>query len=234
MAGAIPARPYPMSSTLAQTPSPVAAAISARGHLRRERQARVGILRNTNAPPKPPLRRAALTGKWPSLRSSRRAAPELIAGLTGKMTAQPAPEIARPTAQGTPIRVQTDPTGAVTGVDVDALARDAATPATASAPRQPVRAPFAAEYRGAADRAAQQEADRQPEILRPETWRDLASPAPAPACDPPTIRDAPAWPMRFRRLATRLIGRAGFLALSLSVALFLALLFLQLLAPVRL
>jgi len=36
------------------------------------RQARVGILRNPNALPRPPQRRASLMGKWPSLQSTRR------------------------------------------------------------------------------------------------------------------------------------------------------------------
>jgi len=44
----------------------------ARRAQRLERQARVGILRNPNHPPRPPLRKAALMGKWPHLRSTRR------------------------------------------------------------------------------------------------------------------------------------------------------------------
>jgi len=51
--------------------NPAAAAISRRA-LWLERQARVGILRNPNAPPRPPPRKAALMGKWPRLRSGRR------------------------------------------------------------------------------------------------------------------------------------------------------------------
>ncbi|KPQ06920.1 MAG: hypothetical protein HLUCCA12_08085 [Rhodobacteraceae bacterium HLUCCA12] len=39
---------------------------------RAKRQARVGLLRNPNAPPRPPARKARLMGKWPELRSSRR------------------------------------------------------------------------------------------------------------------------------------------------------------------
>ncbi|MCC5970200.1 MAG: hypothetical protein JJU15_09630 [Pararhodobacter sp.] len=39
---------------------------------RAERQARVGILRNPNTPPRPPPRKARLTGKWVELRSPRR------------------------------------------------------------------------------------------------------------------------------------------------------------------
>ena len=43
-----------------------------------KRQQRVGILRNPNRAPAPPPRRAPLTGKWFSLRSSRRAAPAVV------------------------------------------------------------------------------------------------------------------------------------------------------------
>ena len=48
------------------------AAITTALAARRERQARVGILRNPNSPPTPPARRVALTGKWMRLRSTRR------------------------------------------------------------------------------------------------------------------------------------------------------------------
>ncbi|WP_417597632.1 hypothetical protein [Pararhodobacter oceanensis] len=59
-----------MSESLS-TPTPTAA--MSRRKLRLDRQARVGLLRNPNQPPKPPLRRASLMGKWLNLRSSRRA-----------------------------------------------------------------------------------------------------------------------------------------------------------------
>jgi hypothetical protein len=49
------------------------------------RQARVGILRNPNAPPRIPPRRAQLMGRWADLRSSRRPPPPVD---------DPAPELA--------------------------------------------------------------------------------------------------------------------------------------------
>lgn len=49
------------------------------GRARSASQQRVGILRNPNRAPQPPPRRASLMGKWPSLRSSRRAQPEVLA-----------------------------------------------------------------------------------------------------------------------------------------------------------
>ena len=42
------------------------------------RQARVGILRNPNAPPRIPPRRAQLMGRWADLRSSRRPPPPVV------------------------------------------------------------------------------------------------------------------------------------------------------------
>ena len=51
------------------------------GRARGTSQQRLGILRNPNRAPLPPPRRAALMGKWPSLRSSRRAQPAAEASL---------------------------------------------------------------------------------------------------------------------------------------------------------
>jgi len=60
-------------------------AFAARIGARRDRQARVGILRNPNSPPAPPARRVALTGKWMRLRSTRRpstrSAPQELEGV---------------------------------------------------------------------------------------------------------------------------------------------------------
>jgi len=55
-------------TSTSETPAVAAARLA----LMRERQARVGILRNPNTPPRPPQRKARLTGKWPSLQSTRR------------------------------------------------------------------------------------------------------------------------------------------------------------------
>ncbi len=49
-----------------------APAAATRRQLRLDRQARVGILRNLNEPPRLPPRKASLTGKWLDLRSRRR------------------------------------------------------------------------------------------------------------------------------------------------------------------
>lgn len=67
---------------------PMSAALRRRE--RQERQARVGILRNHNDPPRPPLRHARLMGRWPDLRSARR--PHPADGDAAAEVAQQAPE----------------------------------------------------------------------------------------------------------------------------------------------
>ncbi len=53
-------------------PSETPAAAAARRARMLDRQARIGILRNPNTPPRPPQRKARLMGKWPNLQSTRR------------------------------------------------------------------------------------------------------------------------------------------------------------------
>ena len=61
-----------------------------------KRQQRVGILRNPNRAPAPPPRRAPLTGKWFSLRSSRRAEPALVDTAAQAVIAETRLSIAEP------------------------------------------------------------------------------------------------------------------------------------------
>lgn len=87
---------------------------SSRRAQRLERQARVGILRNPNHPPRPPLRRAALMGKWPRLRSNRRppaAAPTVwISEMRApdRPTSRPVGDDCPPTPQGRATASDTD------------------------------------------------------------------------------------------------------------------------------
>ena len=141
-----------------------AVATTHRQHLKRERQARVGILRNTNQPPRPPMRRAALTGKWPALRSSRRASPGLVERLLASLDPPPAPRSDLP---ADPPAIVLIDAGRINAIDVGAL--DAALP---SAPPPAPRVPFAAEFRAAVERRAAEEGDDRPAILRPEAWQD--------------------------------------------------------------
>lgn len=57
------------------------------------RQKRVGILRNPNRVPVPPPRRAPLTGKWLSMRSSRRADPAMVEAAAQMAEAECQPPI---------------------------------------------------------------------------------------------------------------------------------------------
>lgn len=207
-----------------------------RRHLRRERQARVGILRNTNAPPKPPTRRAALTGKWPSLRSSRRASQALVDDLMRRImpaashsapkmaVAAPPPPAAAPHVAP---QVRTKPDGTVASIDVQGLMETIEEPR----PTQPVRAPFAAEYRAAVDQSAKAiEASQTPPILRAEAWdQPLNTDTSADRVEEP-----PAPRRRRRAQVLSLILRAGLLFCLAAFGLFLAVLFLQLLSPVPL
>ena len=149
-----------------------AVATTQRQHLKRERQARVGILRNTNQPPRPPIRRAALTGKWPALRSSRRASPGLIERLLASLDPPPPPRSDLP---ADPPAIVVIDAGRINAIDVGAL--DATLP---SAPLPAARVPFAAEFRAAVERRAAEEGDDRPAILRPDAWRDPSAPVPAP------------------------------------------------------
>lgn len=102
-----------------------------RQRLHRERQARVGILRNPNQPPKPPPRRASLTGRWVNMRSSRRAqtetnppqADDLVAGPAAAVVDNGAlprgPRVAQAAPDANTVRVGEN--GRVVSVDIDSL-----------------------------------------------------------------------------------------------------------------
>lgn len=185
--------------------SPTAdAAAPSRALLRQERQARVGILRNPNQPPKPPPRRARLMGKWPALRSSRRPGPDSAPppAVDGAPTPAPAP--------GEPVRLTDD--GAVAGIDIAGLM--ASVEGIAATP--PARAPFAAEFRHDVARASAARARRgKPSILSAEAWIDPDDPAPPPPA-PSTPR--PARRRRARRLWPLILGTGLALAILVLVA----------------
>ncbi|GAB4268533.1 MAG: hypothetical protein Kow0013_19370 [Pararhodobacter sp.] len=144
-----------------------------RARMRQERQARVGILRNTNQPPRPPARRAKLMGKWLNLRSSRRPHPRT------EPAAQPAApaKVAQPHAPANDaaaepfVGVSLAADGSVAAIDVKSLMASVEGYGTA----QPVRAAFASEFRHDVARPAKQiETPRstRPSILSPEAWED--------------------------------------------------------------
>ena len=106
------------------------------------RQARVGILRNPNSPPRPPQRKARLTGKWTNLQSSRRpqaqpdaaiAAPILTdTDLARMMKEQPIPPGTGPASTDD----ETGSAAATASAEVIAPLRQSAPP-PGSAPPQP-------------------------------------------------------------------------------------------------
>lgn len=101
--------------------APSQAPASARRAQRQERQARVGILRNPNRPPLPPARKAALMGKWPRLRSSRRPSTiesELEDDFAADAQAQAAPAAGTMTAPSAETRAS-DPAAPIVTQDDD-------------------------------------------------------------------------------------------------------------------
>lgn len=118
---------------------------TARRAQRQERQARVGILRNPNRPPQPPARKAALMGKWPRLRSSRRPAnmPETDFDNAGdaQATAQAT------AAANTPLVEQTD--DQITGINIAGLVDSVRDIGRESGRDTAVRRSFAADLREA-------------------------------------------------------------------------------------
>lgn len=133
---------------------------------RLERQARVGILRNPKSPPRPPARRAALMGRWPKLRSSRRPRDSAVAEAAQSVVAW-----LLPVAEGTrgPLPVRRDAEGRVQAIDLTELMASVEGIGTAA----PVRTPFAASIRadGPEPEAAAQ-APAKPAILTPAAWID--------------------------------------------------------------
>ncbi len=132
---------------------PMSAALRRRE--RQERQARVGILRNHNDPPRPPLRHARLMGRWPDLRSARR--PHPAEADAPAEVAQQAPESDAPRAAH----------GNVPVIDIAGLMASVEGIGSAA----PARESFAADMR--ADGAAEAPPPpAKPAILTAEAWLD--------------------------------------------------------------
>lgn len=140
----------PPPDTADQAP-PMSAALRRRE--RQERQARVGILRNHNDPPRPPLRHARLMGRWPDLRSARRPHPA---------------EGDAPTGGGVPAEAPPrDAPASAPVIDIAGLMASVEGIGSAA----PARESFAAEMR--ADGAAEAPPPpAKPAILTAEAWLD--------------------------------------------------------------
>lgn len=130
---------------------------------RLERQGRVGILRNTNDPPRPPARKAALMARWPTLRSARRP------GIAPAPEAQPVEMSLSPA----PDALKRDAAGQIAGIDIAGLMASVEGIGT----QPPARAAFAAQMRAEAappDPASRRRA--RPSALIPEAWAELSTP----------------------------------------------------------
>ncbi|MEZ5750511.1 MAG: hypothetical protein R3D60_00630 [Paracoccaceae bacterium] len=138
-----------------------------RQQLQTTRQARVGILRNPKTPPVPPVRRVALTGRFPSLRSSRRP-PDDLRDRALRSVETYASTRRKP--------VETTPEGAVTAIDVGQLMASV----SGLNDRKAGRAPFAAEYRADVPRA---EKARPAFVPIPPDPEDTRPPDPMPEVD---------------------------------------------------
>lgn len=180
----------------ADTAPPLSAALRRRA--RQERQARVGILRNHNDPPRPPLRHARLMGRWPDLRSARRPQTEAEALADGDAAAevvQQAPESDAPRAAAH---------GNAPVIDIAGLMASVEGLGKAAPPRES----FAAGMR--ADGAAEAPPPAaKPAILTAEAWLDESDDPDEDAivkalrdADPP----APSLVRRLRGLWIVLIG----------------------------
>lgn len=186
--------------------------------LRQDRQARVGILRNPNQPPKPPTRRAALMGKWPSLRSSRRPSAPHPAFRTGDQPVVAAPS--RPVAaeRGAESPVVLTASGQAPRIDIAGLMASV----DGIADSRPVRTPFAAEFRHDVPCHGRPAGScTRPSVLSAEAWLDEdedddedGAERCAPASAGPETADA-----RVRRgLGRRLLRGAVLAAAGLGLA----------------
>lgn len=154
--------------TLNQTPDTAELAphesAALRRHSRLERQARVGILRNVNDPPRPPPRRASLLARWPSLRSSRRAHASAVESAAQGVVARHATEPGAPLAP-LPLRRAAD--GTVQAIDIAGLMASVTQTATDAPHRTPYAAAMRADGTGSAPLPAQV---AKPKVLRAEAW----------------------------------------------------------------
>lgn len=169
--------------------SPSADTLHRRRQSRIARQARVGILRNTNEPPRPPPRKASLTGRWLSLRSSRRPAAQDVveAALAVSQPGEGGTDAARlPVAA-----LRHDEQGRLAGIDVAGLMASVAGLGTS----KPIRTPYGAEIRpDMGPKPAASPRTRAKAAADPEP-----PPEPAPLPDPPVaqrpVRRRQVWPL---------------------------------------
>ena len=150
-----------------------------RGRQRLERQARVGLLRNPNRPPKPPPRRAALMGKWLDLRTSRRRAVPIV-------EKQKTDAVASGTEHVHKIEdaLAHDHTGRVSSINIDGLMHAVRSLGT----NKPLRTPYGGGYRADLEvENPQEDAQAAASILSAHAWEDEHE-SPPPAVQIPPAR----------------------------------------------
>lgn len=158
------------------TDSAMDTAFAARLGARRDRQARVGILRNPNSPPSAPARRVALTGKWMRLRSTRR-----------PNTPADPPEGEGVVPETPPAPIVTEGEGGVR-IDLDALQKT-----VADLSPKPQRSAYAQNFRHDLPLARP---PRKPRREAAELTLDPPEPEPAPsAATPEPVAQPRRWPL---------------------------------------
>lgn len=183
--------------------SPPADSAYRRRQSRIARQARVGILRNTNEPPRPPPRKAALTGRWLSLRSSRRPPQQEV--VEAALAVTHPPDGGADPANLPLAALRHDEQGRLAGIDVARLMASVAGLGTA----KPIRTPYGADIRpdvpppslnpvsGAMPRTR---AKPRPDLFEEEVEDDVPPHAPHPPDDQPPVvprhsRRRSVWPV---------------------------------------
>lgn len=173
-------------------------------HRRQGRQARVGILRNTNEPPHPPPRKAALTGRWLSLRSSRRPPEQRLVDAALSVVRQP--DAGSETASLPADALHHDEAGRLAGIDVAGLMASVEGLGTS----KPIRTPYGAQMRPdlPSEAVTPPPPRRKTQAVRGESTE-------APAIDAAPSHAKPALPLRSR--PSLLAPILGGVVLSLAV-----------------
>ena len=169
-----------------------------------ERQARVGILRNPNEPPRPPPRKASLTGRWLSLRSSRRPPTQEV--VDAAFAVSQTPDSSRDTAALPAAALRHDDQGRLAGIDVAGLMASVEGLGTS----RPIRTPYGAEIR---PDVAPPPAPRPRPRIEAEEPSETADPPPPPPA-PPAMRGPEAAIRLPRRTRSALWPVVGGIALA--------------------
>ncbi len=163
--------------------------VTSRRFERGERQARVGLLRNPNRPPRPPPRRAPLMGKWLDLRSSRRLSHEQARVDVLQLPVS----TAEVDVSGKQVKdaIAHDPSGRVSAINVDHL-MDVV---SGHGAEKPVRTPYGVGYRPEMNQNVRTvKRVNATSALSAAAWQEEPEVEPDPGLDTPVIT-----PVRIQR-----------------------------------